>query len=523
MTDQQANTIPKHLLNCHDKLADVCVLLEGSYPFIAGGVSVWTHELIKAQPQLSFHLLILVAPNSDLTLRYELPENVIGVTVVTLQQLEHGQKRIKKQKQLMQQLEQPLIDLATSGGFTALQQLIELIKPVRQQLGEDILINSKDAWELLLSMYRKHFPNSSFLDYFWTWRGLFGGLFAVLFAPIPRAKVYHAASTGYAGLFLARAKIETQASSILTEHGIYTNERRIELSMADWLYEEASMQGLAIDKNKRTLRDLWMNSFESYSRACYAASDHIITLFEGNQSFQLHDGADPDKMQVIPNGIDFEHYSQASKIPHERPTVALIGRVVPIKDVKTYLRAIAQVKEVIPDVDAYLLGPYDEDPEYYDECISLVEHLQLEENFTFTGRVALTDWMGKIDLMALTSISEGQPLVILEAGAAAIPTVSTNVGACHDLIYGDSREDPPLGDAGEVVPLSNPSATARAMIRLLGDPELLEQCGNAIKERVRLYYNKDDLNETYKNLYESAIAKTDEAWSQTPNAQRSAG
>ena len=510
-----ANKLPPisdELLNAGDKPADICVVLEGSYPFVAGGVSVWTHELIKAQPQLSFHLFVLVAPNSDLTPRYELPTNVTGVTIVTLQRLEKGKKKLRKQKTMMQNLEAPLVSISSDGGIEAVQEILHTIAPYGSDLGEDVLINSKDAWELLLRMYRNNYPNASFLDYFWTWRGLFGGLFAVLSAPMPKARVYHAVSTGYAGLFMARAKLETGASCILTEHGIYTNERRIELSMADWLFEDASMQGLTIDKKRKTLRDLWMQSFESYSRACYAASDHIITLFEGNQSFQLHDGADSRKMQVIPNGIDFEHYSKPEKVQHDRPTVALIGRVVPIKDVKTYLRAIAQVKEVIPDVDAYLLGPYDEDPEYYEECKTLVEHLDIADNFTFTGRVALTDWMGKIDLMALTSISEGQPLVILEAGAASIPTVSTNVGACHDLIYGDSREDPPLGDAGEVVPLSNPSATAAAMIRLLGDPELLAICGQAIKERVRLYYNKDDLNETYRKLYEDCIAVTDENW-----------
>lgn len=512
MSNQEKKYVDPKLLNANDVIADVCIILEGSYPFVAGGVSVWTHELIGAQPHLTFHLLILVAPNSDLSTRYELPSNVIGVTIVTLQKIRPGKKKIRGQKKLLAAMEKPLLDISHDGGIEAVSKLMDLMKPHGETLGEEILINSKDAWNLLLRMYRNNFPTASFLDYFWTWRGLFGGLFAVLFGEMPKARIYHAVSTGYAGLYMARAKIETQAATLLTEHGIYTNERRIELSMADWLYEESDMQGLSIDKSRRNLRDLWMHSFESYSRACYAASDHIITLFEGNQSFQTADGADPTRMQVIPNGIDYEHYSKVDKVDGRRPTVALIGRVVPIKDVKTYIRSIALVREVITDVDAYLLGPMDEDLEYYEECKLLVEHLSLEENFTFTGRVALTDWMGKIDLMALTSISEGQPLVILEAGAASIPTVSTNVGACHDLIYGDSREDPPLGDAGEVVPLSNPSATARAMIRLLGDPELLATCGEAIRQRVQLYYNKDDLAETYGNLYKESLAATAETW-----------
>lgn len=509
---QAEKSIPEHLLKPSDETADVCVILEGSYPFVAGGVSVWTHELIKAQPQMSFHLLVLVAPNSDLAPRYELPDNVTGVTIVTLQQLRPGKRRMRGQGKILQSMEEALEGISHDGGYADVEHLLQVLTPYGDKLGNHILLDSQDAWDLLLRMYQRHFSSSSFLDYFWTWRGLFGGMYAVLFGPMPKARVYHAVSTGYAGLYLARAKIETQAATILTEHGIYTNERRIELSMADWLYEESSMQGLALEKSRRGLRDLWMHSFESYSRACYAASDHIITLFEGNQSFQTHDGADPERMRVIPNGIDFEHYSNVNIDANHPPTVALIGRAVPIKDVKTYIRAIAQVREVIPEVQAYLLGPTDEDQAYFEECQQLVAHLHLEKNFEFTGRVALTEWMGRIDLIALTSISEGQPLVILEAGAAGVPTVSTNVGACHDMIYGDSREDPPLGDAGEVVPLSNPGAAARAMIRLLEDPQALAECSRVIKERVRLYYNKKDLDKTYRELYESCFESTAQTW-----------
>ncbi|HIP53806.1 MAG TPA: glycosyltransferase, partial [Chromatiales bacterium] len=127
----------------------------------------------------------------------------------------------------------------------------------------------------------------------------------------------------------------------------------------------------------------------------------------------------------------------------------------------------------------------------------------------FTGRVDLKEWLGRIDLIVLTSISEGQPLVILEAGAAGIPCVATDVGACREMIEGDGRENPPLGSGGAVVPLSNPSSTARAIIRLLSDPSVLEQCGQVMQERVRRYYNKEDLIRTYQHLYESYREQSD--------------
>jgi glycosyltransferase involved in cell wall biosynthesis len=284
-------------------------------------------------------------------------------------------------------------------------------------------------------------------------------------APLPPARVYHAVSTGYAGLCLARAKLETGRPAVVTEHGIYTNERCIEIAMADWLHEDKSFPSMTVHKKHRDLQDMWMHSFQSYSRACYEACDQIITLYGGNQSPQLLHGATSDRMRIIPNGIDYESFSSIPRINKKETTsetlkVALIGRVVPIKDVKTYIRAFAQVHKILPQAHGYMLGPYDEDLEYYEECKELVEYLGLESCFTFTGSVSLMEWLGRIDLIVLTSNSEAQPLVILEAGAAGVPCVATDVGACREMIEGDSRETPSLGRGGVVVPLSSPSLVA---------------------------------------------------------------
>src|SRR5207249_8690507 len=152
-----------------------------------------------------------------------------------------------------------------------------------------------------------------------------------------------------------------------------------------------------------------------------------------------------------------------------RPSVALIGRVVPIKDVKTFLRACALLKNLVPDIQAYVLGPTDEDSEYFRECENMAGHLGIEDVVNFTGRVKLDDYLGRIDVMALTSISEAQPLTILEAGAAGIPSVATDVGACREMILGRSTESPALGDGGAITPLCNPAATAASIAHLLSD------------------------------------------------------
>src|SRR3546814_1348247 len=102
-------------------------------------------------------------------------------------------------------------------------------------------------------------PEGSFLEFFWSWRSMMSSLFAVLLAEIPPARAYHTISTGYAGVLAARAHIETRRPALITEHGIYTNERRIEITMANWLHE-VNAGSLAVQRKKRDLRDLWIDT-----------------------------------------------------------------------------------------------------------------------------------------------------------------------------------------------------------------------------------------------------------------------
>jgi hypothetical protein len=169
--------------------------------------------------------------------------------------------------------------------------MIDAVALYRGQVGEKTLLNSEIAWAAITGMYDSSFAESSMLDYFWTWRAMMGSFCSLLLADVPPAKCYHALSTGYAGLMGARAKLETGRPLILTEHGIYTNERRIEIASADWLEETAS-KTMSVDHTRQNLRDLWIDTFTNYSRICYEACDQIITLYTGNKLAEIADGAD---------------------------------------------------------------------------------------------------------------------------------------------------------------------------------------------------------------------------------------
>lgn len=481
--------------------ADVCVLVEGTYPYVTGGVSQWVQQLLETHRDLTFHLVSIMPPGTHRQ-RYAIPETVLAHTQIQLPSLGRGAAASAETGRFNEALYQPLLDLQRGSGLAPIEKLMTLLTAAGGSLGSRILLDSRSAWELTRRIYQETHPVTPFLSYFWGWRTLLSGLFTILTAELPRARVYHPICTGYAGLLAARAHLETGRPVMLTEHGIYTNERRIEIAMADWIQEPADEQ-LSLERKAAGIRDLWVDWFVGYARACYECCSEIVTLFEGNQVLEQLDGAPAERMRIIPNGIDCSGVSEGERRRRGgRPTVALIGRVVPIKDVKTFLRACATLRKEVPGLRALVLGPTDEDPAYYRQCLDVVEYLKLGDTVEFAGRVRLDDYFEEIDVLVLTSISEAQPLVILEAGAQGIPAVATNVGACTELLYGRSNEHPRLGPGGIVTPLANPAATAEAALRLLKDAGFYQKCSQAMRRRLVRYYNKIDLDNAYRTLYE---------------------
>ncbi len=192
-------------LSSSQTVADVCLVLEGTYPFVTGGVSSWTHQLLLAQADTTFHLLCLVPAGGELTLRYTVPPNVLSVTTLTVGRVPEGRK-VRHLDTLLCRLEPHLQRILSGGGLSDVAAVIHELAPVRSFIGAGALMNSPEAWELLTRMYESTHASSPFLDYFWTWRALLGGLYSILLAPLPPARLYHPACTGYAGLVTARAK-----------------------------------------------------------------------------------------------------------------------------------------------------------------------------------------------------------------------------------------------------------------------------------------------------------------------------
>jgi glycosyltransferase involved in cell wall biosynthesis len=164
------------------------------------------------------------------------------------------------------------------------------------------------------------------------------------------------------------------------------------------------------------------------------------------------------------------------------------------------------VKGALSRARAVIAGPGDEDPEYLEECKTLAATLSVTERVEFTGRVDVKEIYPRIDVLVLTSISEGLPLVVLEAAAAGLPVVATDVGACRELLEGRLPADRALGPSGFVTGLADPGATAQAILSLARDAGLRDEMGQAAQARVRAYYQEADLIRSYREIYAGLMA-----------------
>jgi len=160
----------------------------------------------------------------------------------------------------------------------------------------------------------------------------------------------------------------------------------------------------------------------------------------------------------------------------------------------------------IEDVEGWIVGPENEDPDYVKECKDMVKTLSLENNVKFLGFQKVDEVLAKTKILTLTSISEGMPLVILEAFAAGVPVVATDVGSCKELIYGSwGEEDIKLGQAGIITPIANPSELSSAYEKLLLNENMWYKFRNVAIKRVNRYYSQKIFFENYKKIYSETL------------------
>lgn len=466
------------------------LVVEGSYPYVSGGVASWVQMIMTQFPEHEFTIFAIVPSiTSNQTYQYTIPGNVAEIVVIPLIS-EEAEKRIKPSLTK----EEVLILQKWFTFQSADSQALELIANPNKIGTLDAFFESPAFYQIVKESYFYEESSGSFLDYFWMWRSMFTPIIRILQIKLPELDLVHAVSTGYGGLLAAAISQTLHIPYLLTEHGIYTREREEEILQSSWIPVEY--------KNR------WIDFFHHLSQQAYEQASDVITLFERNSLYQKELGAPAHKLRIVPNGVKIEDYAGLRKpeVFTDKIVISAIIRVVPIKDLKTMIYAAKLVSDHKIPFIFYLMGPDAEEPEYAQECRDLIQQFQLEDKVIMTGRINIKEYLTKTDILVLTSVSEGQPLAMLEGMAAGIPWIATDVGSCKELVFG--MEGDKEGQCGFIVPPVSPEQVASYMEWYYHHPESIQEFGDNGRRRIEKQYQLIDVIDNYRKLYNERGGQT---------------
>jgi sugar transferase (PEP-CTERM/EpsH1 system associated) len=276
-------------------------------------------------------------------------------------------------------------------------------------------------------------------------------------------------------------------------------------NFSPWLYVELARIGLKVrvvhtehSLVEGELRRRWIAE-----RLLAKRSDAVVAVSADVRKQMIERcGIDPAHVRVIVNGVDTEQFSPSSEsrasvreqyaIPVNAPLVGTVGRLVPVKDQANLLRAFAAL-EPFEGVLPWLLIVGD-GPEAKN-LRELAVSLRIDKRVVFAGlRHDTPRLLGALDVFALSSLSEGMSVGMLEAMSVSLPVVATNVGGNPQLI----RE----GDTGLLVPVADSPALAGGLSRLIGDAGLRAALGRNARDFCAREFSFTRMLDAYGALYE---------------------
>jgi glycosyltransferase involved in cell wall biosynthesis len=200
-----------------------------------------------------------------------------------------------------------------------------------------------------------------------------------------------------------------------------------------------------------------------------------------------------EETAVIPNAVDLQPAPAARRDP-DRPVLVAVGRLKAPKDFLTLVRAVALLPA--DSVEALVVG---EGPDRAG-LEAEVRRLGIGERVHLVGeRRDVPELLANADVFVLSSASEGMPVSVLEAMAAGLPVVGSRVGGVPELVVD--------GETGLLVEPGNAGELAAAIDRLLADPGLRVQLGEAGRERVQRHFALDPFRRAHVELYSRELAR----------------
>lgn len=255
----------------------------------------------------------------------------------------------------------------------------------------------------------------------------------------------------------------------------------------------------------------YVSAFLFVERVLALFTKYIIVVSEAqkNEIAERYKVAKPNKIRVIPLGLELERFFSIQmhngklrskmNIREDFAVIGIIGRLVPVKNHRMFLDAVKQFS-ICSDTKVKAKFLVIGDGEERKQLEEYARILGIDGNVIFCGwREDMAEVYSDLDIVVLTSLNEGTPLVLIEALAAGRPVVATNVGGIGDVV-----ED---GVNGYLVPSGDVNNFSHRLADLVGDPQKRHGFGLKGREIVRAKFSKERLIEDMERLYAEATYK----------------
>jgi L-malate glycosyltransferase len=237
----------------------------------------------------------------------------------------------------------------------------------------------------------------------------------------------------------------------------------------------------------------WFRRIYPFTHLIWRDASHIAAVSEFTRSLALKKYK--EEMQVIPNGVDASSLRPERILLNHPPRIIFAGRFMPQKNPLQVIQTLSQLRELPWQCVMIGDGPLIEDVK------RAVVEFDLQDRFQFTGWIGgseVLSWFDKSDILFMPSLSEGLPVVGLEALSKGLAIVASQVGGFVDLVENDKN--------GYLIHTDDTTKFGMTLRELLSDEDRLLAFRNASLEKAKVF----DINrivEQYEQIFRKVIEK----------------
>lgn len=499
---------------------DIAVVMESTYPFTAGDTAVSVQNIIRHNPDLTFGV-IHIADNSNAPTKsmFELPANVKWVDVIYLESTEVSEK-------FSGLVSSPVTDEQVREVLDAIESSVTGNHEPMHALYENAINPQTRTWSAWGALGHREFMNAaikaagkaddiSLSQLFDLAYNFFLRIYTLLDRVLPTARVYHAHSSGNAGLVAAAGAVQNKGKFFLTEHNLNIRDSINKLLSRDFNRRVTSEAPLKLTTD--TFERFWTQWWLELGALNYAEAELITYLYPQAVAEAQELGGAQEKAEVLPDGIEWEDleipriWRQQAVPKLERKIswkLAVVGDFQPSKGIIELIDAVKlMVDGGKTDVRVDLLKPADgsttDEPEYYSRCVAHIKQLSVENYVRLRDVKDARDVMHEYDALVVPSFQESQPQAALVAMTMGVPIIGSSVGGMNALVTEElsDAQHKKIGASGELVPPGDSAALATLMAKLTQSPELYRAWHENALARIKAFYLLPQVMRRYNAIY----------------------